>query len=80
MRDWADKIARGDVRALARAATAIENRRPEGTALLHELFPPTGRAVVIGVTGAPGAGKSTLVDALARGIAQRRRRRSASSR
>jgi LAO/AO transport system kinase len=64
--EWADKILNGDVRALARAATAIENRLPEGEELLRELFPRTGRARIIGVTGAPGGGKSTLVDKLVR--------------
>ena len=66
MTSWAGQIVSGDARALARAATAIENRRPEAIALLQELFPLTGRATVIGITGAPGAGKSTLVDQLAR--------------
>lgn len=66
MQDWAEKIAAGDARALARAATAVENRRPESEALLRELFPLTGRATLIGITGAPGSGKSTLVDQLAR--------------
>ncbi len=61
-----EQVLGGDLRALARAATAVENRRPEGVALLQELFPRTGRATVIGVTGAPGAGKSTLVDQLTR--------------
>lgn len=69
----ADKILAGDARALARAATAIENRRPEALALLQELFPRTGRATVIGVTGAPGAGKSTLVDQLARALRRENR-------
>jgi LAO/AO transport system kinase len=59
---WAQKILAGDMRALAKAATAIENRRPEAETLLKELFPNTGKAVVIGITGSPGAGKSTLVD------------------
>jgi LAO/AO transport system kinase len=68
MSSWTEDIARGDLRALARAATAIENRRPEGIALMQELFPRTGRAMILGVTGAPGAGKSTLVDQLARRI------------
>jgi LAO/AO transport system kinase len=66
MENWADRIRAGDVRALARAATAIENRRPEAIPLLRELFPHTGNAQVIGITGAPGAGKSTLVNELAR--------------
>lgn len=64
MEAWAAKILAGDTRALARAATAIENRRPEAETLLKELFPHTGRAAVVGITGAPGAGKSTLVDRL----------------
>jgi LAO/AO transport system kinase len=70
MRDWAEQIAAGDARALARAATAVENRRPESKELLRELFPRTGRAAVLGVTGPPGAGKSTLVDQLARALRQ----------
>src|SRR5713101_2957107 len=68
MQDWAGKIAAGDVRALARAATAIENGAPESGELLRELAPRGGRATVVGITGPPGAGKSTLVDALARAI------------
>jgi LAO/AO transport system kinase len=64
MTDLAAKILSGDPRALARAATAIENRSPSAESLLKELFPHTGRARVIGITGAPGAGKSTLTDRL----------------
>ncbi len=60
----AEKILGGDLRALARAATEIENG--QGDALLEELFPHTGRALIVGVTGAPGSGKSTLCDQMTR--------------
>ena len=63
--DLATKVIAGDIRALARSATLIENRRPEAEALLRELFPHTGRAMILGITGPPGAGKSTLVSAIA---------------
>jgi len=56
----------GDARALARAISTVENRSPGWSDLLKALFPHSGRARVIGLTGAPGAGKSTLVDQLAR--------------
>jgi GTPase len=62
--DVAGKILAGDLRALARAASWVENRRPEAEPLLRDLFARTGRALVLGVTGAPGAGKSTLCDQL----------------
>jgi LAO/AO transport system kinase len=60
--EWAAQIRAGDLRALARAATAVENRQIRGEDLLKELFPFTGKAAVLGITGSPGAGKSTLVD------------------
>jgi len=63
---WVDRIRAGDARALARAITAVENRAPGSFALLKALFPHTGHARVIGLTGAPGSGKSTLVDQLAK--------------
>jgi LAO/AO transport system kinase len=64
MTPWAEKIVAGDARSLARAATAIENRSSAAESLLRELFPHTGRATVVGITGASGAGKSTLTDRL----------------
>jgi LAO/AO transport system kinase len=64
MTEAARKIREGGARALARTATGIENGDPEALATLADLAPFAGRAAVIGVTGPPGAGKSTLVDAL----------------
>ncbi len=66
-------VCAGDARQLARAITAVENRRPEAISILKSLFPASGRARVIGVTGAPGAGKSTLVDQLAREYRRRQK-------
>jgi LAO/AO transport system kinase len=63
--DWAAKVRAGDVRAISRAITAIENHSAEAEELLRQLFPHTGKAYLTGVTGAPGTGKSTLVDRLA---------------
>jgi LAO/AO transport system kinase len=61
-----DQLRSGDARALARAISTVENRAPGWAELLKALFPYTGRARILGLTGAPGAGKSTLVDQLAR--------------
>jgi LAO/AO transport system kinase len=67
--DTQSQIARlcaGDTRALAQAISAVENRAAGWSDLLKALFPHTGKARVLGITGAPGAGKSTLVDQLAK--------------
>jgi LAO/AO transport system kinase len=61
-----DSLRSGDARELARAISTVENRGPGWSDLLKALFPYTGKARVIGLTGAPGAGKSTLVDQLAK--------------
>src|SRR5260370_33054114 len=59
---WAEQVRAGDVRAVSRAITAIENHQPEAEALLRLLFPHTGQAYLTGATRAPGTGKTTLED------------------
>jgi len=61
----ADAVRQGDPRAIARAISVIENRDAGAEQLIRELFPHTGRALLVGVTGAPGTGKSSLVNSLA---------------
>ena len=60
------RLRQGDVRALARAVSLVENDAPSARQILSCCFPYTGSAMRIGITGSPGAGKSTLVDGLAR--------------
>jgi LAO/AO transport system kinase len=60
----ARRVCAGDVRGIARAISLIEDDEPGAAALVRELFPATGGAYLVGVTGPPGAGKSTLVDRL----------------
>jgi LAO/AO transport system kinase len=60
----AERLLAGDKRALARGISLVENDDPEGWALVQEVYPHTGRASVIGFTGPPGVGKSTLLGAL----------------
>ena len=60
----AERLVAGDKRALARAITLIENDDPQGWDLVREVFPRTGRARIVGLTGPPGVGKSTLIGAL----------------
>ncbi len=63
---WINDLRSGDARALARAISTVENRAAGWSDLLKALFPFSGKARIIGLTGAPGAGKSTLVDQLAK--------------
>jgi len=63
--NWAEQVRAGDVRAISRAVSAIENRSSEAEEILRQVFPYTGNAYLVGITGAPGTGKSTMVDRLA---------------
>ncbi len=62
--DLAARLLEGDKRALARAITLVESDDPAGWKLVREVFPRTGNAAIVGLTGAPGSGKSTLIGAL----------------
>jgi LAO/AO transport system kinase len=75
-RDWtretlAAGVRSGDRRALARAITLVENRDPVAYDLVRDLYPDTGRAYAIGLTGPPGVGKSSLISALVRHVRER---------
>ena len=72
-RDWTREtllagVREGDRRALARAISLVENGDPLAPELVRELYPETGRAYAVGVTGPPGVGKSTLIGALVRHV------------
>ncbi|MFC1532644.1 methylmalonyl Co-A mutase-associated GTPase MeaB [Thermodesulfobacteriota bacterium] len=60
--DTIERVLAGDIRTVARLISDIDNGVPEVRQILKELYPHTGRAYIIGITGAPGVGKSTLVD------------------
>ncbi len=64
IKEWAEAVRSGHRRSVARAITTLEGGDPRSEELLKALYPYTGKAFLVGVTGAPGAGKSTLVDSL----------------
>ena len=66
MSDLAERLLDGDKRALARGISLVEDDEPDGWALVKEVYPQTGNAAIVGFTGPPGAGKSTLIGALIR--------------
>src|SRR5215218_1515074 len=72
-REWtretlAAGVRSGDTRALARAITLVENGEPLAYDLVRDIYPYTGRAYTVGVTGPPGVGKSSLISALVRHV------------
>ena len=69
----ADGVRTGDTRALARAISLVENSDPLAYELVRDLYPETGRAYAVGVTGPPGVGKSTLISALVRHVREHER-------
>jgi LAO/AO transport system kinase len=69
----ADRLLSGDKRALARGITLVENDDPAGWELVREVYPHTGRARIVGFTGPPGVGKSTLIGALVKHARERER-------
>src|SRR2546421_1584642 len=69
----AQRLMSGDRRALARAISLVEDDDPEGWALVREVYPHTGKSAIVGFTGPPGVGKSTLLAALTRLERQRER-------
>jgi LAO/AO transport system kinase len=73
-KDLATRLLRGDRRALARLITLIENQEPNVELALAKIYPTTGKAHLVGITGPPGAGKSTLTDKLIRVARQKGKR------
>jgi GTPase len=69
----AEGVRAGDRRALARAITLVENSEPLAYDLVRELYPETGRAYAVGITGPPGVGKSSLISALVRHVREQER-------
>jgi LAO/AO transport system kinase len=71
--ELAEGLLSGDKRALARGISLVENDDPEGWALVREVYPKTGNAAIVGFTGPPGVGKSTLIGALVKHARERDR-------
>jgi LAO/AO transport system kinase len=71
--ELAERLLAGDRRALARAISLVENDDPEGWALVREVYPKTGNAAIVGFTGPPGVGKSTLIGRLVEHLRARER-------
>ena len=71
--ELAERLLAGDKRALARAISLVENDDPEGWALVREVYPQTGKAAIVGFTGPPGVGKSTLIGRLIEHARERER-------
>jgi len=69
--DLAERLLAGEKRALARAISLVEDDDPEGWALVREVYPKTGHAHVIGLTGPPGVGKSTLIGTMTKHARER---------
>lgn len=68
MKELMSRFWSGDHRALARVISTVENELPEKDEILKEIYKKTGGAYIVGVTGSPGAGKSSLVDCLVKEI------------
>lgn len=74
MEDLLARVRQGEIRAIARLITRVENSDAAAETAVRALYPHTGQAHVVGITGAPGAGKSTLVNALTRTLRQREKK------
>lgn len=74
MQSLVNKVLQGDRRAVARAISLVENKPQECRDIIKQIFPATGHSFIIGITGPPGSGKSTLVDSMAAELRNRKKR------